>query len=84
MSKNPTKLCLNCNAEMIERNPEDYICSNCGIEMTIEDWTGLDWTGLDWTGLDKTRTLREVSLPPYVLSLLIKDEINKETINSLY
>jgi threonine synthase len=79
MSKNPTKLCLNCNAEMIERNPEDYICSNCGIEMTIEDWTGLDWTGLD-----KTRTLREVSLPPYVLSLLIKDEINKETINSLY
>jgi RNA polymerase subunit RPABC4/transcription elongation factor Spt4 len=52
MSKNPTKLCLNCNAEMIERNPEDYICSNCGIEMTIEDWTGLDWTGLDWTRQD--------------------------------
>jgi predicted RNA-binding Zn-ribbon protein involved in translation (DUF1610 family) len=32
-----TKLCLNCDGEMIERNPGNYICSNCGVEMTAED-----------------------------------------------
>jgi predicted RNA-binding Zn-ribbon protein involved in translation (DUF1610 family) len=36
MSKD-TKLCLNCNGEMIERTPGNYICSNCGNEETIED-----------------------------------------------
>jgi hypothetical protein len=32
-----TKLCLNCNGEMSERTPGNYICSNCGNEETIED-----------------------------------------------
>lgn len=36
MSKG-TKLCLNCDGEMIERNPGNYICSNCGAEITAED-----------------------------------------------
>jgi hypothetical protein len=36
MSKS-TKLCLNCDGEMIERNPGNYIYSNCGVEMTAED-----------------------------------------------
>jgi hypothetical protein len=36
MSKG-TKLCLNCDGEMIERNPGNYICSNCGVEVTAED-----------------------------------------------
>jgi transposase len=34
---NTTKLCLNCDSEMIERNPGNYICSNCGAEITAED-----------------------------------------------
>jgi predicted RNA-binding Zn-ribbon protein involved in translation (DUF1610 family) len=37
MNKNTTRLCLNCNSEMIERNPGNYICSNCGNEETTED-----------------------------------------------
>jgi hypothetical protein len=32
-----TKLCLNCDGEMVERNPGNYICSNCGVELTVED-----------------------------------------------
>jgi hypothetical protein len=29
MNKSTNRLCLNCNGEMIERNPGNYICSNC-------------------------------------------------------
>jgi hypothetical protein len=32
-----TKLCLYCDGEMIERNPGNYICSNCGVKTTVED-----------------------------------------------
>jgi uncharacterized Zn ribbon protein len=38
---NTTKPCLNCNGEMIERNPGNYICSNCAAEMTAEDKQGI-------------------------------------------